>query len=631
MQLWSITETINLPLSTCFDTMRPLCLRLCPETRAGVRTHASRITRALGAADGAENSPRAGAMAATATTLVHHATPDFPIQHSFTNGGNNPWRNEVRVPMRSILPLLNTCPRLMLCGFRVVSTRLLIPDFDVNVRRLLDIAGSKPRTFKYAEGLINLTLKEACVLPAKTRLLAVTRRCTCGAVQWTETVSVQDLRDRTTCLHFKSSFTVHTSACVPLNTTVRPGQLIGAYVLVKELSACRTTTTSDIERGGANFDRSAHDMTMVSDLVPHGEKMSRSFIRQTLGHSRETGRGTGNERKYSFQLIHEMAVAMKEKARRHGDFSRMNVVEYHPVRDTEATDCADPNAWWYYIVEMPYATRDMSTHGGDGIAYDGKVKLVLEGGVVIPIMTTRKGLAHIRDPVSNTRVPLHGLRYQHRGDPNYILVANSENSGLLTLALSAVRGLLRCEDVHCDHTVALHEGVQGGFTLAREGCANNDRPGEWSVEQYDACSAYLKSTYHRSYYGGWDHLSVPIICRYHNIVCQMDWLCKHGLSTNPVALDRGDKVFRYLLASRSREDLDRRLEIFERVCLPYIFDDEADQEEYLNYLLTTRFAPVGHRAFLRDDRRARSHCAYGQYDSPDTSMFNMVRQKRRMH
>ena len=80
----------------------------------------------------------------------------------------------------------------------------------------------------------------------------------------------------------------------------------------------------------------------------------------------------------------------------------------------------------------------------------------------------------------------------------------------------------------------------------------------------------------------------------------MDWLCKHGLSTNPVALDRGDKVFRYLLASRSREDLDRRLEIFERVCLPYIFDDEADQEEYLNYLLTTRFAPVGHRAHLRE-------------------------------
>ena len=150
-------------------------------------------------------------MAVTAT-LVHHATVVFPIQHSFTNGGNNPWRSKVRVPMRSILPLLNTCPRLMLCRFRVVSTRLHISYFDVNVRRLLDIVGSKPRTFKYAEGLINLTLKEACGLPAETRLLTVTRRCTCGAVQWKETVSVQDLRDRTSCLHFQSSFNVHTDA-----------------------------------------------------------------------------------------------------------------------------------------------------------------------------------------------------------------------------------------------------------------------------------------------------------------------------------------------------------------------------------------------------------------------------------
>ena len=46
-----------------------------------------------------------------------------------------------------------------------------------------------------------------------------------------------------------------------------------------------------------------------------------------------------------------MAVAMKEEARKSGDFSLMNVIEYHPARDTEATDCTDPNAWWYYIVE----------------------------------------------------------------------------------------------------------------------------------------------------------------------------------------------------------------------------------------------------------------------------------------
>ena len=302
----------------------------------------------------------------------------------------------------------------------------------------------------------------------------------------------------------------------------------------------------------------------------------------------------------------------------------MNLVEYHPAKDVTSMDCSDPDAWWYYIVEMPYATEDMFKHGGNGIAFDGKLKLVLEGGVVIPILTTRPGLGHIHDPRTKTRVPLFGLRNGHRGDVNYIVVANTEASGLLTAVLTTVRGLLRCSDATCDHAVTLHDGEMGGFALARRGCANNDRPGQWAVESFDACKAYLTSTYARSYSGGWDHLSVPIICRYHNIVCHLEWLRKNGLSTDSQRLDRADKCFRYLLASRSREDLNRRLEIFERVCLPHIFDDVAEQTHYMKYLLYTRFAPEGHSAYLRDDRRARSHCDYGQYDSPNTSRFNMV-------
>ena len=36
-----------------------------------------------------------------------------------------------------------------------------------------------------------------------------------------------------------------------------------------------------------------------------------------------------------------------------------------------------------------------------------------------------------------------------------------------------------------------------------------------------------------------------------------------------------------------------------------------------------RFAPADHDAFLRDDRRARAHAAYGAFDAPRASWFNM--------
>ena len=81
-----------------------------------------------------------------------------------------------------------------------------------------------------------------------------------------------------------------------------------------------------------------------------------------------------------FDLIHEMALRIKEGARQTGDYSTMNLVEYHPAKDVTSMDCSDPDAWWYYIVEMPYATEDMFNLGGNGIAFDGKLKLVLDVG-----------------------------------------------------------------------------------------------------------------------------------------------------------------------------------------------------------------------------------------------------------
>ena len=97
----------------------------------------------------------------------------------------------------------------------------------------------------------------------------------------------------------------------------------------------------------------------------------------------------------------------------------------------------------------------------------------------------------------------------------------------------------------------------------------------------------------------------------------------HSLSADPTRVERGDKCFRYLLSSQSRADLDIRLEIFRRVCVPHIFTTAEEQDEYFSYLLKTRFAPVGHPSYLQHDRRARSHCVYGQQSAPEVSMFNM--------
>jgi hypothetical protein len=61
----------------------------------------------------------------------------------------------------------------------------------------------------------------------------------------------------------------------------------------------------------------------------------------------------------------------------------------------------------------------------------------------------------------------------------------------------------------------------------------------------------------------------------------------------------------------------------DKIC-PVLFPDDANaQEEYFEYLLATRFAPAGHPAYLPNDRRARSHCVYGQHSAALASYFNM--------
>ena len=112
------------------------------------------------------------------------------------------------------------------------------------------------------------------------------------------------------------------------------------------------------------------------------------------------------------------------------------------------------------------------------------------------------------------------------------------------------------------------------------------------------------------------------------MVLDQNWLKEHGFRSNATGLSLLDKAFRYLLGARSREDLDARLETFSGI-LHHAFDGNEDDidsdpaEEYLNYLLSTRFAPRDHRAFLPGDRRAQTHALYGMFDSPEISRYNM--------
>ena len=111
-------------------------------------------------------------------------------------------------------------------------------------------------------------------------------------------------------------------------------------------------------------------------------------------------------------------------------------------------------------------------------SYDAKLKMVIPGLHVTPICTTLAALANM--PLLHS--PAHGLRYQHITYPNYMLLANTEKSEVMTAVLCAVRGFLQCNDPHCDHRCLLKCEVNGAYTVSRPDCATRDRPGTWSKE-----------------------------------------------------------------------------------------------------------------------------------------------------
>ena len=110
--------------------------------------------------------------------------------------------------------------------------------------------------------------------------------------------------------------------------------------------------------------------------------------------------------------------------------------------------------------------------------------------------------------------------------------------------------------------------------------------------------------------------------------CHLEWLSENGLPSNSGEQGRrknlGDKAFRYLLAASDRADLDARLKVHADKTVPLMYPGNlALQGKYIEYLLKTRFAGVGHSAYIVGDVKAKQHTQYGLHDHPDASQFNL--------
>lgn len=123
----------------------------------------------------------------------------------------------------------------------------------------------------------------------------------CRAMQWTETVSVQDLLDRKVCVQFRSYSAEHTTTCAPQDVEDRLRILTGARVAMKELGRVFSTKPTDIEKGNVTISGGAHSGGTADLTMQLIDGLSLGTIRKTLDNSRSVGRDNGD-----FDAIHLM-------------------------------------------------------------------------------------------------------------------------------------------------------------------------------------------------------------------------------------------------------------------------------------------------------------------------------------
>jgi hypothetical protein len=215
--------------------------------------------------------------------------------------------------MGNFLAVLSESAELRLCSLRVIRTtvnRDYRPLSDY-ITIAVQAPGSGERRYKYAGGCWNVALMEkGRLLPPHIELLQIRRSCSkgCGAMEWVETVTPQDLRDRKLQICFHVYSTVHTIACVPAGTVAHPIKtkpLIGSRVAVKELGRHVDVRSSHIEDGNVKVSSAAHDLNILPMLLSQSKALPIGKIGPTLKTSRGVRREKGD---FSPRATHTVGI-----------------------------------------------------------------------------------------------------------------------------------------------------------------------------------------------------------------------------------------------------------------------------------------------------------------------------------
>ena len=241
----------------------------------------------------------------------HPKTAQFPLAHAFVDTADtHPLHTWLLVRMADFVDFLRTEDCVRLCPIRVVKsvvpTEVKLSDFvtvckDVSTQ-------SATRTYKYAEGLVNLHLTEKGVaLGDAVRLITVHRTCCkgCGAVAWAERATVANIKARCCQVRFTSfdSAAVHTSVCVPdITASQRSTPLIAQHIVAKTLSRVQQVRRMDLEAGVIPFDLNSG---MSSEELQFASAIPVRMVRDALKNARKVGR----EGLSDFDAIHRILYA----------------------------------------------------------------------------------------------------------------------------------------------------------------------------------------------------------------------------------------------------------------------------------------------------------------------------------
>ena len=349
------------------------------------------------------------------------ATDEFQLPHSFVHiGDTDPMKDLIRVQMAHFLTFLEVESRLRLCPIfcpRTMPNPNLQPisEYTTVFKNLSTQTGQ--RRYKLAEGLVNVQLTTAGEsLDDDTVLLTVLRQCkpSCLAVQWKETITVKDVKQRMVRIQFIEFRKLHSLDCVRADASTRSKPLIGCLVAVKKMIRVKQVTPMDFEDGVVKVDLNDAN----AELLQLSGGLSYTAVQDTMRNVRRAGREPDGDFPTIHRIVQEQLKPVLDedgvKFNEDRTMAALNehdlrIISYHPVDDPSAGDVTNPTSWYYMIIELPGAQQDMKDYGHVCLAYDAKVKFMLDGLLVMPLCTTRPVLPNL----PGLKTPAYGLPYQH--------------------------------------------------------------------------------------------------------------------------------------------------------------------------------------------------------------------------